>query len=79
MKLSILIPARNEKYLQQTVDDIFRHREGELEVLIGMDGEGSDLSFEKPLYEMNPKTNLKRAIEQQFIMRADRQNLNSSK
>src|SRR3990167_11020009 len=58
MKLSILIPARNEKYLQQTVDDVFGHAEGEIELLVGMDGGGSDLSFDKPLHEMNPKTNV---------------------
>ena len=36
--ISILIPARNEPYLQRTVDDIFMHAEGDIEVLVGLDG-----------------------------------------
>src|SRR3990167_1886523 len=36
--LSILIPARNEKYLEQTVDDIFKHAQGDIEVIVGFDG-----------------------------------------
>lgn len=31
--LSILIPARNEKYLQQTIEDVKEHAKGEIEVL----------------------------------------------
>jgi glycosyltransferase involved in cell wall biosynthesis len=37
-KLSILIPARQEIYLKQTIDDIFKHAEGDIEVLVGLDG-----------------------------------------
>lgn len=37
MKLSILIPSKNEPYLQKTIDDIFEHAEGDFEVLIGLD------------------------------------------
>lgn len=36
--LSILIPARNEKYLQATIEDIFRNSEADIEVLVGLDG-----------------------------------------
>src|SRR3990167_4680065 len=57
-RISILIPSRSEVYLQQTVDDVFKHAEGEIEILIGMDGGGSDLSFDKPLHEVKPKTNV---------------------
>lgn len=39
MKLSILIPARNEKYLVKTVQDILSKIEDETEVLVGLDGE----------------------------------------
>lgn len=35
--LSILIPARNEKYLQRTIDDIFKHSQADIEVLVGLD------------------------------------------
>ena len=38
MKLSILIPAKEEEFLQQTIDDIFKHAEGDIEVLVGLDG-----------------------------------------
>src|SRR3990167_3767351 len=57
-RISILIPSRSEVYLQQTVDDVFKHAEGEIEILIGMDGGGSDLSFDKPLHEVKPHTNV---------------------
>lgn len=36
--LSILIPARNEEYLQKTVEDIFAHSEADTEVIVGLDG-----------------------------------------
>jgi len=38
MKLSILIPARNEEYLQQTIEDINIHAEGDVEISVGLDG-----------------------------------------
>lgn len=38
-ELSILIPARNEKYLKQTIEDIFQHAEGDTEVIVGIDGD----------------------------------------
>jgi len=42
-KLSILIPARQEEFLQQTIDDIFKHAEGDIEVLVGLDGWYADI------------------------------------
>lgn len=33
MKLSILIPSRNEPYLQKTIEDIEKHKEGDTEIL----------------------------------------------
>ena len=36
--ISILIPARNEQYLQNTIDDIREHAEEEIEILVGLDG-----------------------------------------
>lgn len=37
-KLSILIPARNEPYLQKTIEDILEHSEADTEILVGIDG-----------------------------------------
>lgn len=39
MKLSILIPARNEEFLQKTVEDLKQHAEGDIEILVGEDTE----------------------------------------
>ena len=36
--LSILIPARNEQFLQNTIDDIFNKAKGEVEVIAILDG-----------------------------------------
>lgn len=36
--ISILIPARNEPYLQKTIDDLLEHAETEIEILVGLDG-----------------------------------------
>ena len=38
MKLSIVIPARNEEFLQRTVEDILENIEGDTEILVGLDG-----------------------------------------
>ena len=35
--LSIIIPSRKERYLYQTVEDIYKHREGNTEVIWGED------------------------------------------
>lgn len=37
MKLSVLIPARNEEFLQRTIDDVFAHSEGDIEILVALD------------------------------------------
>ena len=36
--LSIVIPARNEIFIQNTIDDIFAHMEGDTEVIVTLDG-----------------------------------------
>ena len=38
MKLSVIIPARNEKYLAQTINSLFKSAEGEIEVIVILDG-----------------------------------------
>jgi glycosyltransferase involved in cell wall biosynthesis len=37
-ELSILIPARNEEWLSQTVDDLLKNIEADTEILVGLDG-----------------------------------------
>jgi hypothetical protein len=37
-ELSVLIPARNEAFLPQTVDDLLAHREADTEVIVVQDG-----------------------------------------
>lgn len=36
--LSVLIPARNEEWVSNTVDDILRNRRGRTEIIVGLDG-----------------------------------------
>lgn len=40
--LSILIPARNEEFLKNTVEDILKNRRGKTEVIVGLDGKLDD-------------------------------------
>lgn len=54
--LSILIPARNEMFLKNTVEDILKNRRGKTEVIVGLDGQWADPGIEdhpdvKILYE----------------------------
>lgn len=37
-KLSVLIPSRNERFLQKTIDDVFAKARGEIEVIAVLDG-----------------------------------------
>lgn len=37
-KVSIIIPARNEKYLDKTISDIYKKATGDFEVIIGVNG-----------------------------------------
>ena len=38
MKLSVLIPSRNELFVQQTIEDILKKATGEIEVIVFLDG-----------------------------------------
>src|SRR3990167_2736217 len=77
--LSILIPARNEKYLQQTIDDIFEHAEGDIEVLVGLDGYDANLRESPRLRVFREKSRGQRATqnalarqsEAKFLMKLD--------
>lgn len=48
MILSILIPARNEEFLQRTVDDILENSTGDTEVIVGLDGWMPENKWWKP-------------------------------
>lgn len=37
-KVSVIIPSRNERFLPQTVADIFAHATGDIEVIVSLDG-----------------------------------------
>lgn len=37
-KVSVIIPSRREKFLQPTIDDVFKHAEEEVEVVVHLDG-----------------------------------------
>src|ERR1051326_1372040 len=37
-KISIIIPSRNEKYLDRTLDNIYKNATGDFEVLVGLNG-----------------------------------------
>jgi glycosyltransferase involved in cell wall biosynthesis len=49
-KVSVIIPARNEIYLQQTIDDILRNARGEVEVIPVLDGYWPD-----PMLRSDPR------------------------
>ena len=51
MDLSVVIPARNEEFLRNTVDDILKNKRGETEIIVGLDGKMSKL-------EQNPDVNI---------------------
>jgi len=44
--LSILIPARNEMFLKNTVEDILAHKEGKTEIIVVLDGAPADPPLE---------------------------------
>lgn len=52
-KLSVVIPARNEKFLQQTVDDLFRNALGDIEIIAVLDGYWPD-----PIIRDDPRLTL---------------------
>lgn len=46
--LSIVIPARNEQFLQKTIEDLLLHAEGEIEIIVNLDGYWPDPLFVHP-------------------------------
>jgi len=37
-KLSIIIPSRDDRYLQKTIDDLIEKAVGEIEIIVVLDG-----------------------------------------
>ena len=53
MELSILIPARREIFLSQTIEDIIKNSEAETEIIVVLDGEWAN-----PPIKQNPMVNV---------------------
>jgi len=51
--LSILIPARQEEFLKNTVEDILKNKRADTEVIVGLDGQWAD-----PPLVQNPDVNI---------------------
>ena len=63
MKLSILIPSRQEEFLQQTIDDINKHKETDLEILVGID--------DKPIGQRAMTNELARKAKGDYLLKCD--------
>lgn len=79
-ELSILIPARNEEFLERTIEDIFSHIEGKTEVLVALDNwpDAPDIKGRPHLKVIRTKlgqrgaTNaLARLSEAKYVMKLD--------
>lgn len=76
--ISILIPSRNEKFLQRTVQDIRDHANGDVEILVGLDGyedriDGADYIFrgENPVGQRAMTNILAKKANGQLLMKVD--------
>jgi glycosyltransferase involved in cell wall biosynthesis len=81
-KVSIIIPSRNERYLTNTVDDIFNKATGDIEVIVILDGpstypipnerEGLRIIRAEPLKGMRSAINMGAVIaEGKYLMKSD--------
>ena len=46
-KVSVIIPSRNEHFLQKTIDDLLEKAEGDVEIVVVMDGTDQDVRQDK--------------------------------
>jgi len=80
--LSILIPARNEMFLSQTIDDILYNIEGNTEIIVGLDGLWADpvikddprvtiVHVSQPLGQRAMTNQLCRLSQAKYIMKTD--------
>lgn len=83
MSVSILIPARNEKYLEKTIRNVLENAEEEIEVLVALDGWlpeqqihiGDDrvifYHFKEPIGHLKATNELAQRAKHKFIMKLD--------
>lgn len=80
--LSILIPARNEMFTRNTVEDILKNKRGKTEIIVGMDGAWSDPGIEdhpdvriiyvsQPLGQRAMTNKLARLSQAKYLMKVD--------
>jgi len=53
MEISVLIPARNERFLKNTVEDLIKNKRANTEIIVGLDGQWSD-----PPLDQHPDVNV---------------------
>lgn len=53
--LSILIPARNEMFLINTIQDIIKHAESDYEIIVVLDGDWSGIRSRDVVTELHPR------------------------
>jgi hypothetical protein len=81
--LSVLIPARNEIYLEKTIRSILENAEGEIEILVALDGWVPDppfdvgdnrvifYKFDEPIGHLKATNELAKVAKGKFIMKLD--------
>lgn len=81
--LSVLIPAREEKYLENTIRDILKNAEGEIEILVALDGWTPNPAFDvgdkrvtffyfpEPIGHLAATNELAKKAKYKFIMKLD--------
>lgn len=68
-ELSILIPARNEPYLQKTINDILEHSEVDTEIIVGIDGWSVELEKHERVFVHERKVPIgQRAMTNELAM-----------
>ena len=80
MMLSVVIPARNEEFLPQTIEDILKNKRGATEIIVGLDGYKPKLPKHQDIKEVYYKESIgqraitNRCVEQsisKYIMKVD--------
>ncbi len=79
-ELSILIPSRSEKYLQQTIEDIKKNSTADTEILLGLDGKDNEVppitgfnlyKSEEPIGQRAMTNRLAKLSTAKYIMKLD--------
>ena len=81
-KLSILIPARNEMFLKETIEDILKHIEEDTVVYAGLDGQWAEppiednprvvlLHYSKPIGQRAITNQLAKLTNSKYLMKVD--------